>query len=329
MQTHQWGVPWGGWWGGGLLNTLLIELDGLREAKGRIWRLKKIILRPFGRKPSWRRPRVLVIGSTNIPEVLDPALIRPGRLSRLVEISPPTLDGLKDIAEYYLNKIRHDATLTPEVVALDSVGQTPAKVEEAINVACEIAHESGSDLVNYKHWRNAISEISLGTRQPVPWNPRDRERLAFHEAGHATAVYRFLPECKLRLCSIIRYGKALGHISYTPLEEQWVYSEDELRRRLAVALAGRAAEELFLGQKMASMVGDMNFVFQITDVFARQGFLTHFPKPDGSYSDDLQREIEELVRKVLVFVKGLLSENAPLIRRLAKELMVREEILGE
>jgi len=236
---------------------------------------------------------------------------------------------LKDIAQYYLDKIKHDETLTPDVVALDSVGQTPAKVEEAINVACEIAHESGASEVSYTHWRYAISEISLGTRQPVPWNPRDRERLAFHEAGHAVAVYRFLPDFKLRLCSIIRYGKSLGHISYTPLEEQWVYSEDELKRRLAVALAGRAAEELFLGQKMASMVGDMNFVMKIIDVFARQGFLSHLPKPDGSYSDDLQKEIEELIRKVLKFVKGLLSENAPLVRRLAKELMVREEISGE
>jgi len=98
---------------------------------------------------------------------------------------------------------------------------------------------------------------------------------------------------------------------------------------MLVALAGRAAEEMFLGERMAGMKGDIEHVRSLLAVMAGQNFFDHFPKPDGTFSDELQKETEEFLKRQLKLVKGLLSENTPLVEVLAKELMEREEILGE
>jgi len=325
------GFPWGGFFGTGLLTTLMIEIDGLRVPRGLFWRIYRRIYKALKKKePKWPVPRLLVIGSTNIGAVLDPALTRPGRLSHKVVIEAPNLEGVKDILSYYFKNILHDETVTVEKCSLDCIGQQPAKIAEAINSAVSIAYARGAKRVSYLDWRRALAEETLGLKQPVPWVERDRERLAYHEAGHAIAVYRlFKNRHRITLASIVRYGSALGHISHVPYEQLYVYSRRELEERLKVSLAGRAAEEIFLAEKMASMRGDMQHIQSLILNMAAQGFFTHLPKLDGSFSDDLQAEVEIFISDKLKEVKDLLSKNRQLVERLAKALMEREEIIGE
>jgi len=236
---------------------------------------------------------------------------------------------VKDILSYYLEKVEHDETVTVEKCGLDCIGQQPAKIAEAVNRAVSIAYARGARRISYLDWRRALSEETLGLRQPVPWSQRDRARLAIHEAGHAVAVFRlFKGEYSITLASIVRYGKTLGHISHIPCEQLYIRSEDELRRAVMVSLAGRAAEEVFLGEKMASLAGDMKHLNHLTRLMVSQGFFQHLPNPDGSWSESLQKEVEGFISRQLNLVKGLLSENAPLVQKLSERLQEKEEILG-
>jgi len=330
-QPYVAGLPWVGFFGMGLLTTLMIEIDGLRIPRGLSWRIYRRIYKALKkREPKWPVPRLLVIGSTNIGAVLDPALTRPGRLSHKVVIEAPNLEGVKDILSYYLEKVKHDETVTVEKCSLDCIGQQPAKIEEAINSAVSIAYARGAERMSYLDWRRALAEETLGLKQPVPWFERDRKRIAYHEAGHAVAVYLlFKGEHRITLASIIRYGSALGHISHVPYEQLYVYSRRELEARLMVSLAGRAAEEIFLEEKMASMKGDMKHIQALVYNMASQGFFDHLPKLDGSFTDDLQAEVEHFISDKLAEVKDLLAKNHHLVERLAQALMEREEIIGE
>jgi ATP-dependent Zn protease len=127
----------------------------------------------------------------------------------------------------------------------------------------------------------------------------------------------------------VRYGNALGHISHVPFEQLYVYSRKELEKFLKVSLAGRAAEEVFLEEELASMKGDMKHIQALIYSMASQGFFKHLPKLDGSFTDDLQAEIETFISEKLKEVKDLLRKNKTLVSRLARELMEREEIIGE
>jgi len=325
------GFPWGGWYGGGILNTLFIELDGLTFPRNLGWRIKRRFYKAIKKKePKWPVPRILVIASTNIGAVLDPALTRPGRLSHRIVIEAPSFEGVKDILSYYLEKVEHDETVTVEKCGLDCIGQQPAKIAEAVNLAVAKAYARGAKKINYLDWRHALAEETLGLKQPVPWAERDRKRLSFHEAGHAVAVYLlFKGEHRITLASIMRYGSALGHISHVPFEQLYVYSRKELEKFLMVSLAGRAAEEVFLKEEMASMKGDMKHIQALILSMATQGFFKHLPKLDGSFTDDLQAEIETFISDKLKEVKDLLRKNQTLVSRLARELMEREEIIGE
>jgi len=325
------GFPWGGWYGGGILNTLFIELDGLTFPRSLGWRIKRRLYKAIKKKePKWPVPRILVIASTNIGAVLDPALTRPGRLSHRIVIEAPSFEGVKDILRYYLEKVEHDETVTVEKCGLDCIGQQPAKIAEAINRAVSIAYARGAKRISYLDWRRALAEETLGLKQPVPWVEEDRKRLAYHEAGHAVAVYRLLKgKHRITLASIVRYGSALGHISHVPFEQLYVYSRKELEKFLMVSLAGRAAEEVFLKEEMASLKGDMKHIQALVHSMATQGFFNHLPKLDGSFTDDLQAEIESFISDKLKEVKGVLSKNRRLVERLARVLMEREEIIGE
>jgi len=330
IHPRQWGIPWGGWGGGGLLTTLFIELDGLREARGRIWHIKKQIWKFLFRKlPKWKWPKVMVMAMTNVPELLDPALTRPGRLSRQIKIDPPTLEGAKDIIEYYLEKVTHDESVSVEKLALDAIGQVPAKIEEAINTALELAYASGRKAMSYWDWRHALNELVLGLRQPVPWEERDRERLAYHEAGHAVVTWLLQrKDYRITSCSIVRYGSALGHLTAVPTTQLFVKSVEEASASLAVLIGGRAAEELVFGMPMGSLGGDMKAIRSVLTWMAEHGMFRNY-RLGQETSEALQEEMNKFLRRVREETIELLRRNRNLLDVLAKELMQREEIIGE
>jgi len=266
---------------------------------------------------------------TNVPELLDPALTRPGRLSRQIKIDPPTLEGARDIIEYYLQKVTHDETVSVEKLALDAIGQVPAKIEEAINTALELAFAAGKKAMSYWDWRHALNELVLGLRQPVPWEVRDRRRLAYHEAGHAVVTWLLQrQDYRITSCSIVRYGSALGHLTAVPTTQLFVKSVEEISAGLAVLIGGRAAEELVFGMPMGSLGGDMKAIRSVLTWMAEHGMFRNY-KLGLEPSEELQKEMDEFLKRVREETIELLRRNRTLLDALAEELMQREEIIGE
>ena len=217
------GMAIGGFMGGGSmgLNTLLNQMDSLGELVEDRWRFK--VLRWFGliRGPATNKPLVFVIGATNRPEVLDQALVRPGRLDRMLVVHVPDADGRRDIIAHYLASKRHDPDIPMELLVTDSMGWTPVMIKTIINEALIHAHHDGREFLTYKDWLDAADERALGLKQPIrSWNLTDRRETAYHEAGHAVAARYLRPEHRISKATIIRRGHALGYVQQRPREER-------------------------------------------------------------------------------------------------------------
>ena len=169
------------------------------------------LLRSLGlRKKKAERLAVLTIGATNLPDVLDSALLRPGRFDRKLWVDAPDYDGRVDIFQYYLEKVTRDPELTPERVALDTIGYSPAQIKHIVNESVVIAHQRGASVTKYEDFRAAMETYEWGLKQPLRSMSEDERRnVAYHEAGHAVAQFLLKPHERLWKVTIIRRGTPL------------------------------------------------------------------------------------------------------------------------
>ena len=329
----------GGLFGGntGMLNQLLLELDPPSIETGWWQRL----LRQMGlRRGKVERANVFTMGATNIAEVLDPALIRPGRFDHKIQVDAPDQDGRLDLLHYYLAKVKHAEEFPYARAAAETIGFTPVMIKHIINQGVVIAHFNGRQEVTYADFTEAREMWEFGLKQPIKaMSQEDRRRLAYHEAGHAVARY-VLSHKKDRLVkvTIVRHGEALGFAAWKPLEERHTASEQELRAELKTMLASRAAEELFLGMKLSGVLDDFRRATQLSAAmvaaFGMEGSL-YSPlyvqgvgqpaAPDPS----MKRMIERLLNQSMESVKHLLEENSEFVHEIAAALMSRDEITGD
>jgi cell division protease FtsH len=317
------------------LNTLLNQMDSLASLVEDRWRHK--ILRWFGllRGPVNDKPLVFVIGATNRPEVLDPALIRPGRLDRIIVVHEPDADGRRDIIEHYLSKKQHDPDLPMELLLTDSMGWTPIMIKTIINEALIHAHQDGREFLTYKDWLDAADERALGLKQPIrSWNLTDRRETAYHEAGHAVAARYLRPSYRISKATIIRRGHALGYVQQKPLEERTSMYARWIETQIMVSLAGHVVENKFLDTLSTGPSSDLASATQSAVLYVSRFGMGPtkiiFPLPPGQMPpgpfivaahemlDDLYAETERLLR-----------EKEPAIHHLAKALIERDELIGD
>ena len=327
----------GGMFGGGgmgMLNTLLLEMDPPNVDTS----VKSRILRRLGlRRGRMVQPVVLTIGATNISEVLDQALLRPGRFDRKITIDPPDFDGRKDVIQYYVDKVRHDPNIDLDKIAADTVGYTPVSIKYLINEAAVVAHFEGRDYISYQDFSQARETNEWGLRQPIrSMSDKERRRLAYHETGHAISMALLQPENKLYKVTIIRYGRALGLAASTPLEERYTQTREEILSEIKVALASRAAEELFLGTGLTGVTSDLQQATRLAmGYFGFYGmgnsFYSYLAMPSGlgGIDPDTKRRIEALLDEQYREVKQLLAEHADEVHIIAERLLEELELHGE
>jgi cell division protease FtsH len=251
--------PMGMMGGRGLaLNTMLNQMDSL--GKHVEDRMKYKLARWFGviRGPVPPKPVVFVIGATNRPDVLDPALVRAGRLDRKLMVYVPDGDGRRDIIQHYLRLKAHDPEMPIDLMVGDSIGWTPIDIKTIINEALIVAHDAGREFLNYRDWLQARDARMLGIKQPIQtMSAPDRRAIAYHEAGHAVAARYLQQENRIQKASIIRMGDALGVVQRSSREERYTRHAREIETDIMVSLASRAVEEVFLGTKMAGASSDL------------------------------------------------------------------------
>jgi cell division protease FtsH len=320
------------------LNTLLNQMDSLANMVEDRWRYK--ILRWFGfiRGPVTDKPAVFVIGATNRPNVLDPALTRPGRLDRMLVVHEPDADGRRDIILHYLGQKRHDPELPIDLLITDSMGWTPVMIKTIINEALIQAHNKGREFLTYKDWLDAADERALGLKQPIrSWNLNDRRETAYHEAGHAIAARYLRPDYRISKATIIRRGHALGFVQQKPLEERTSMYARWIETQIMVSLAGHVVENRFLDTLTTGPSSDLVSATQAAELYVGRfamgptKVIVPIPPPESGQPPigPVLTAAHDLLDQLYEETERLLREKEAALHHLAQALIERLELIGD
>ncbi len=304
------------------LNQILTEMDGFDSSTN-----------------------VIVLGATNRPEVLDPALLRPGRFDRRVSVSPPDRGGREAILRVHTRGV----PLSPDVdlgrIAATTPGMVGADLANLVNEAALLAARRGHQTVEESDFTDALERIVLGAERQVLMSPEDKRRTAYHEGGHAIVGMLTEGADPVRKVSIIPRGLALGVTFSAPESDRYNYREPEVYAKIKVALGGRAAEEVVYGETSTGAESDIQ---QLTEI-ARQmvgrwgmsdaiGPVAVIPR-DGAgpllpgvseVSPDTQKLVDEEVRRIVEDshreVIELLQQNRSRLDSLVHALLEHETL---
>jgi len=247
----------------GVVNELLVQMQSFDLPTGsqkfKAWWIDRIngFLPDAQRRarPTRKAANVLIVASTNRAADLDPALLRPGRFDRIITFNLPARNDRVAIAEYYLNRKNHVDEVTAPLVADLTAGYTPVRIEKLLDEALIIA-------LRYQRTSMTVSDVleaqlvtEVGIAHEMGYHPDERRRIAIHEAGHAlTAV---LTRRDVKVASILRRSDALGLVAHGDSEERFLKTPSDARDLIAVALAGRAAEEQEYGEASSGISSDL------------------------------------------------------------------------
>ena len=320
--------------GGSGLNELLNQMDPLPKDS---WKDK--VLRWFGiRKGRSEQPPVLTIAATNIVSVLDPALLRPGRFDRQLRVGAPSYEGRRDVFVYYLAKVKHEDLPLDQIIA-ETIGYTPAQIKHVVNESVVHAVWNGREAITYEDFRWAVETYEWGMRVPVlAMSLTDKRRLAYHEAGHAVAAVKLFKRFRLTRATIESQHDlgAASLVASKPTEEIHTQTKGELVVHLQVSLAGRAAEQLFLGEEISGASGDLalatNIAEQMLKLFGMNGSLASAGgRIDGSgmIPGRPSREVGRVLDQNFYRVKHLLEEHRPAVDAVAHALIERHALVGD
>jgi cell division protease FtsH len=291
------------------LNQILTEMDGFDPASG-----------------------VIVLAATNRPDVLDPALLRPGRFDRRVTVNPPDRVGRRKILEVHTRHVPLATDADLDRVAASTPGMVGADLANLVNEAALTAAQRDHESVTTADFADALEKIVLGAERKVMLSVEDRRRTAYHEAGHALVGMLTPGADPVRKVSIIPRGMALGVTFAAPDADRYNYEAGELIAKIKVALGGRAAEELVLGEPTTGAESDLQQLTAIArGMVGRWGMspaigpVTVIPA-DGrgpllpgaeEPSEETQRIIDEEVRRI---VEGAYEETVGLLREHREQL---------
>ncbi|HEY1714527.1 MAG TPA: ATP-dependent zinc metalloprotease FtsH [Solirubrobacteraceae bacterium] len=288
---------------------------------------------------------VVVLGATNRPEILDQALLRPGRFDRRVGVSPPDRDGRKKILEVHTRSMPLAEDVDLGVLASTTPGMVGADLANLANEAALLAARRGHEKVTFSDFTDSLEKILLGAPRGIVLSAVDRERTAFHESGHAL-VGMLTPDADpVRKVSIVPRGQALGVTLSTPDADRVSYSREELDAKIKVALGGRVAEEVVYGKITTGAESDIQ---QLTNI-ARQmigrwgmseklGPITLLPSegqspflPGASETSPqtqwlVDQEVQALIEDCHGQVTRLLTEHRSQLDELAHALLAAETL---
>ena len=248
----------GGFMGGGTgaLTRLLYEMDGI-DSKTLKERVKGKLFQIMGKKPPDRNWHVLFMGSTNRPDVIDPALKRPGRFDQLIKVDLPDRTGRREIVDGYLRTVNHDDTVDVESIVMNNRAATPAQIMAAITKdAVRVALFDHRRAVSQDDIEKAFLQQYTGIENPVEeMQEEQRWQVAVHEAGHAVAQHFLMPDTRIAHITIVRRGDALGFV--LPMDEVEMYSQplDRIVRDIMVCLAGQSAMRVVFGKPFTGASG--------------------------------------------------------------------------
>jgi cell division protease FtsH len=304
------------------LDQILTELDGFEPAEA-----------------------VIVLAATNRPEILDPALLRPGRFDRRVSVQAPDRTGRRKILEVHTRSIPLASDVDLEVLAATTPGMVGADLANLSNEAALLAARRGHDQVEMSDFTDSLEKILLGSPRGIVLAPADRERTAYHESGHALVGMLTPGADPVRKVSIIPRGMALGVTLSTPDADRVSYTRDELEAAIRVSLGGRVAEEIIFGTVTSGAESDIRQLTTIARQMVGRWGMSDAVGPvavlpaDGQgpllpgtseTSESTQRLIDEEVRRLVEgaheWVTRLLTDHREQLENLTHALLKAETL---
>jgi cell division protease FtsH len=309
------------------LNQLLAEMDGFDARKG-----------------------VIIMGATNRPEVLDPALLRPGRFDRQVLVDKPDVRGREDILRIHVKNVKVADTVDLKVLAARTAGFAGADLANLVNEAALLAARRDKPAVEMKDFDEAIDRVIAGLEKKRVMSDKERRIVAYHESGHAI-VATVLPNLDpVHKISIVQRGfGALGYTMQLPLEDRYLMTRTDLLSQLAVLLGGRSAEEIAFGeistgaqndlQRATDIARAMVTEFGMSDALGavnynghkRSAFLeTPFMQERGTYAEEtalkIDTEVKRILTEALEMARAILRERRDTLDVLSERLLEKEVI---
>jgi cell division protease FtsH len=310
------------------LNQLLVEMDGFESNEG-----------------------VILISATNRPDVLDPALLRPGRFDRQVVVSMPDIRGREKILRVHMQKTPIDKDVNPVILAKGTPGFTGADLENLVNEAALLAAKRDKEKIGMADFEDAKDKVYMGLeRKSKVVREEDRKVTAYHEGGHAL-VARFLPETDVvNKITIVPRGSVAGITWFLPEERDFKY-KDQLESELAVAFGGRVAEEIVFSRISTGAANDIKQATDLAQKMVRswgmsddlgplsyakgeeQIFLGREIAQHRDYSEATAQKIDEEIIKLIKSsygrAKTVLNENLDILHKLAEILLEKETVMGK
>ncbi len=308
------------------LNQLLVEMDGFEGAAG-----------------------VIVVAATNRPDVLDPALLRPGRFDRQVTVPLPDIRGREQILHVHMRKVPIAPDVRADIIARGTPGMSGADLANLVNEAALFAARSNKRLVDMEDFERAKDKIFMGAeRRSMVMPERERRNTAYHESGHAV-VAQLLPKTDpVHKVTIIPRGRALGVTMQLPTEDRFSMDREELLQTIAVLFGGRIAEEIFMGQMttgasndferatqmarrmvtqwgMSDSLGPMVYGENEGEVFLGRSVTTHKNVSEATMQK-VDMEIRRIVDEQYTLARKLIEENRDKIEAMTKALLEWETI---
>ncbi len=310
------------------LNQLLVEMDGFESNEG-----------------------VILISATNRPDVLDPALMRPGRFDRQVVVPRPDIKGREKILLVHTANIPLEKDIDLAIISRGTPGFSGADLANLVNEAALLAARRDRDKVGMSELDEAKDKVLMGVeRKSMIISDEEKESTAYHEAGH-TLVAKLIPGSDpIHKVTIIPRGMALGITQQLPVDEKHTYSKDSLLNRIAILMGGRVAEEIVLGEVstgagndieratelarkmtcewgMSEKLGPLAFGKKEEQIFLGREFAQH-----KDYSESTAMSIDDEVRRIVIEsyerAKSLLTKNLKYLQMLTEELLVKESLDG-
>src|SRR3954449_1062695 len=313
------------------LNQLLVEMDGFEANEG-----------------------IIIIAATNRPDVLDPALLRPGRFDRQVVVPRPDIDGREQILAVHMKKVPLAPDVDPRVIARGTPGFSGADLANLVNEAALLAARRGKRLVAMKEFEEAKDKVMMGTERKSMIMTEDEKRMtAYHEAGHAVVALHEPASDPIHKATIIPRGRALGMVMRLPERDSYSYHRDKMYANLAVSMGGRVAEEVVFGYDKVSSgaSSDISYATSLArDMVTRWGmsdalgplqyaeadeevFLGYSVNRQRNMSDETARAIDKEIRRIVDQgydrAKHVLKEHREELETLAKALLEYETLSGD
>ena len=306
------------------LNQMLVEMDGFEANEG-----------------------VILIAATNRPDVLDAALLRPGRFDRQITVSNPDIAGREKVLQVHLKKVPAAPDVDPRIIARGTPGFSGADLANLVNEAALLAARRGKRVVTMSEMEAAKDKVMMGAeRKSMVMKDEEKKLTAYHEGGHAIVALHMPPSDPIHKATIIPRGRALGMVMRLPEEDQYSMTREKLHADLAVGMGGRVAEEIIFGYdkvtsgassdikyatRMArAMVTEWGMSDDIGPVFYGTDDEPYSPRKFSDVTTShIDAEVKRIVDESQSTARRILSENVDDLHLLANALLEYETLTGD